>query len=170
MVTKVIALLAAIVLLFAPNAAFAQINMALPDSYLMYAVHWNGSIATGTVVSIAIPDGAVSRRATYPIGVQLISTAPAAVSITINSVNHPTQTLVEPTPLNTNTPAEFKGYTSSNAGFGLVVTEEPASTAHSIMLDGVRFPSGGADFRNINLHVAATAGATGYITWKVAQK
>lgn len=171
LLNKVTALLTAIFLALAPSVAFAQYQLTLADQYLLYAVHWNGSLVNGPVVSIAIPTGTTAVRSTYPIGVQVLSSAPVSVSVTMNSVNHPTTTAVVPVPLNTNVPADFRGYVNSNAGFGNVVTQEPAANFHSIDLQGVKFGSGRLSVanRNINIHISA-ANATGYVTWKVAQK
>jgi len=165
---KAVALGVIAALILSPLAVVAQ-DLMLADNYRMYAVHWNGSLVSGTTVSIAVPETLNATKQTYPIGVQLISTAPVAVTITIISATHPTTTEVTPTPLNTTVPAEFKGYVNSNAGFGGVITQEPPSNYHSIMLDGTKFPSGKSNARNINFHIAAAA-ATGYVTWKVGQK
>lgn len=160
-------LLALILALWVPAQAASDLEMA--DDYLLYSVHWNGSAAAGPIVSIAVPETTNATKATYIIGVEVYAESEVTVAITKDSATHPTTTAVVPTPLNTTIPAEFRGYTNSNAGFGSVVTQRPASQYHLIMLEGVKFGTGKKNARNINVHIGAAA-VNVFVTWKVAQK
>lgn len=160
------------VLFLAAISLFGQFDVELADKYNVYSIPVNATINSGYVLSLAVPTDTSTDKRIYPVYLSVLCNVDTTVTIRKDASTNPTSTVATPVPMNTNIPAVFRYYTSSNVGTGTAATPTYnvfANQARNIALPGSMLPPGRTNNRNFSLHIGAATG-TCAIAWWVGQQ